>query len=52
MLRDGEYVAFRTIETGTHEGEFMGIEPTGREVRMEGNVIHRLEDRKVAETWA
>jgi steroid delta-isomerase-like uncharacterized protein len=49
---DGEYVAFRATETATHEGEFMGIEPTGRKVEMEGNVIHRLEDGKVAETWA
>lgn len=52
VLRDGEYVAFRATETGTHEGEFMGIEPTRREVEMEGNVIHHLEDGKVAETWA
>lgn len=52
LLRDGEYVAFRATETATHEGEFMGIEPTGRKVEMEGNVIHRLEDGKVAETWA
>ena len=49
MLCDVEYVAFRATETGTHEGEFVGIEFTGREVEMEGNVIHRLEDGKVAE---
>lgn len=52
VVCDGEYVAFRATETATHEGEFMGVEPTGKEVRMEGNVIHRLEDGKVAETWA
>ncbi len=52
VLADGGYVAFRATEIGTHEGEFMGIEPTGRRVEMEGTVIHRLEDGKVAETWA
>lgn len=52
VFADGEYVAFRATEIGTHEGEFMGIEPTGRRVEMEGTVIHRLEDGKVAETWA
>ncbi|ADJ14877.1 ester cyclase [Halalkalicoccus jeotgali] len=48
----GDLVAFRATETGTHEGEFMGIEPTGTRVDLTGNVMHRLENGRVAETWA
>lgn len=52
LVAEGDLVAFRATETGTHEGEFMGIEPTGRRVELTGNVMHRLADGKVAETWA
>lgn len=52
IVAEGDLVAFRTTETGTHEGPFMGIEPTGKRIDLTGNVMHRLEDGKVTETWA
>ena len=52
VIAADDTVAFRAIERGTHEGEFMGIEPTGAEVEVAGIAIHRIEDGKVAETWA
>jgi predicted ester cyclase len=36
---------------GTHRGEFMGIAPTGREVRFTGLTIDRVVDGKIVENW-
>ena len=36
---------------GTHQGELMGIPPTGRTVEMAIMDIARLVDGKVVETW-
>jgi steroid delta-isomerase-like uncharacterized protein len=52
LISEGDFVAFRAVERGTHEGPFMGVEPTGTTVEMIGNAMHRIEDGKIAETWA
>jgi steroid delta-isomerase-like uncharacterized protein len=36
---------------GTHQGEFMGMAPTGRKITATGISIHRIADGKIAETW-
>ncbi|MGF1472298.1 MAG: ester cyclase [Rubrobacteraceae bacterium] len=36
---------------GTHEGEFMGLEPTGRRIEVSGIDIYRISGGKVAEHW-
>ena len=35
--------------TGTHEGEFQGIAPTGRRINITGLALARIENGKVAE---
>jgi steroid delta-isomerase-like uncharacterized protein len=45
-------VAHRWTFTGTHEGELMGIEPTGRQVQVVGIEINRLHRGKIADSWA
>lgn len=52
QLSEGEKVVERHTVRGTHEGELLGIEPTGKEIAVEGVVIVRFEDGKVAEEWA
>lgn len=52
LLGDDDKVAVRITERGTHEGEYMGIDPTGREVEIHGIVIDRLEDGTVVEEWS
>jgi steroid delta-isomerase-like uncharacterized protein len=52
LVAEGERVAFRYTITGTHEGELMGIEPTGTEVNFSGMAIARFEDGKVVEDWS
>ena len=49
---DDDLVCTRYTYTGTHDGEFMGLAPTGVEVEVPGTVINRVEDGKIAETWA
>ena len=34
---------------GTHEGELLGLKPTGRTIEIEGISIFRLEDGRIAE---
>jgi len=47
----GESVAYRFRAQGTHLGAFLGYEPTGRPVEIEGLGIDRFEDGKVVERW-
>lgn len=52
VIVDDEKVVRRDRATGTHEGPFMGIEPTGKEIVIQGIHIHRIEDGRIAETWS
>ncbi|MFB6105280.1 MAG: ester cyclase [Halobacteriaceae archaeon] len=49
---DGTYVCSRYQFEGTHDGEFKGIAPTQSRVSVEGNIINRIDDGKIAESWA
>ena len=51
-VAEEDQVAFRFTLTGTHNGELMGIPPTGRQVTITGISVHRFADGKFAETWA
>ena len=51
MMADGDRVACRFTARGVHQGEFMGLPPTGREIAMTGIEIFRLRDGKIAELW-
>lgn len=48
---DGDTVVARWTGRGTHSGSFLGIEPTGREVVVQGIEIDRIRDGRIAETW-
>ena len=37
--------------TGTHQAVFLGVPPTGRQIRVEGTVILRITGGKIAEEW-
>ncbi len=51
QLADGEMVATRIVFRGTHEGELMGIPPTGRRVEYRGIAIDRIENGRVVQGW-
>ncbi len=51
-MAEGDRVATRWTGTGTHEGELMGIAPTGNRVEVAGMVISRISGGKIAESWS
>jgi len=51
QLAEGDLVATRWSGRGTHEGELMGIEPTGKQVTVSGLTISRLEGDKIVEEF-
>lgn len=48
---DGEMIATRTVMTGTHQGELLGIPPTEAEVEIPWQIQCRIKDEKVIEKW-
>jgi predicted ester cyclase len=52
MVAEGDKVATRVAMTGTHTGEFQGIAPTGKQVRMTGTQIDRVLYGRSVRTWA
>lgn len=47
----GKTVTRRWVMTGTHEGVYAGIAPTGRSVLSTGVGVSRFEDGKIIEEW-
>jgi steroid delta-isomerase-like uncharacterized protein len=50
-IAEGNKVVSRWSAQGTHQGELMGVAPTGNEVAITGITIHRIEDAKIVEEW-
>lgn len=48
---DDEHVVVAYTLTGTHEGEFLGIAPTGNRIEVNGIQIARFENGQIAERW-
>jgi steroid delta-isomerase-like uncharacterized protein len=51
VIAEGNKVAVRHRLQGTHQAELQGIPATGRPVEVNGIVIFRLENGKIAEAW-
>jgi steroid delta-isomerase-like uncharacterized protein len=51
QLADGDKVVTRWTATGTHEGELMGMQPTGKKASITGITVDRIENGKIAEGW-
>ena len=52
IAADGETVAVLGTMVGTHEGELMGLAPTGRRVATRQSHWFRVEEGKLSEHWA
>jgi steroid delta-isomerase-like uncharacterized protein len=51
LVAEADKVAVRRSYEGTHQGELLGIPPTGKQVQLGGISIFRLADGKIAEQW-
>ncbi|MBA2518790.1 MAG: ester cyclase [Chloroflexia bacterium] len=49
LLVEGDRVVERWTGRGTHQGEFQGIAPTGKQVAVPGVVFYRIADGKITE---
>ncbi|HKQ02266.1 MAG TPA: ester cyclase [Actinomycetes bacterium] len=50
-IAEGDLVTERFTARGTHQGEIMGIPPTGTAVTLAGINIFRVQDGKLVERW-
>jgi steroid delta-isomerase-like uncharacterized protein len=51
QIAEGDKVVTRYTARGTHQGDFAGIPPTGRQVTGTGITIDRIEGGKIVESW-
>lgn len=51
LIAEGDEVAYRWTARGTHQGEFLGAAPTGKEITATGMVFFRFMAGKIAEGW-
>jgi predicted ester cyclase len=51
QFTEGDYVGTRCTIRGRHDGELMGVPPTGRDVEFTSLTISRCRDGRIAEEW-
>ncbi len=51
VVVEEDKVAFAYEITGTHHGDFNGLAPTGKSIKVRGMQIGRFEDGKMVERW-
>ena len=51
LIAEGDKVGGLVSIRGTHQGELMGVAPTGKQIEVSGIVFARIEGGKVAEYW-
>jgi predicted ester cyclase len=51
MIAEGDKVAVHTRFEGTHNGELLGIAPTGKDVSVPFIITYRLAGGKIAQHW-
>jgi steroid delta-isomerase-like uncharacterized protein len=51
MVADEDSIAFAYTLTGTQNGPFMGVAPTGKKIKIRGMQISKFKDGKMVERW-
>jgi len=51
LIAEGDKVVARWTSQATHQGDYMGVPPTGKQVEFTGISVYRIEGGKIAESW-
>lgn len=51
LVAEGDKVAVRYTLRGTHQGELLGIAPTGKPVAMRVTTIYRIRNSQIVDLW-
>ena len=51
QVAEGDQVTTRWKAVGTHDGDFWGMEPTGKQATVTGITIDRFDGDRIAESW-
>ena len=51
QIAEGDKVVTCWTAQGTHRGDFFGLEPTGKLIRLQAIHIHQITDGKIARLW-
>jgi steroid delta-isomerase-like uncharacterized protein len=51
QVAEGDLVVTRWIARGTHQGEFMGVPPSGRRIEVSGMSMDRISGSRIVENW-
>jgi predicted ester cyclase len=51
LVAESDIVVERFTARGTHRGDLMGAEPTGREITLAGINIFRVDGDRIVERW-
>lgn len=51
VIAEGDRIVSRNTVRGTHQGDYMGVSPTGKTITWNEIFIVRIVDGRVAETW-
>jgi predicted ester cyclase len=51
MVIEGDRAVTRYVSTGTHQGLYKGVPPTGAAIEIDEISIYRIEGNRVAEQW-
>jgi len=52
LIAEGDKLVARNTVTGTHQGEYLGVPPTGKSVTYNEIFILRFANARITETWA
>jgi steroid delta-isomerase-like uncharacterized protein len=51
LIGEGDIVVERFTASGTHQGEMMGVAPSGQVLELDGINVFRIREGKIVERW-